>query len=231
MKTKLLSALILCCLTATGLNAQTFWDDSEPQRATSNSDEGKVCLRLGITGCAVMSGLSSSVYPSFGIRPGIGIGAAFQIRFLSRDELSTAQTGLLAFQPEVRFDMAGGNSSEGKLGLFYVTMPLMFQVYPIKGLYIEAGPTLALNVGHTPSSVLAAGYEFSLDRMRANDIQVSAGLGYAFDNGLAVGARFNKGFQSLAGNMPWKNWNLQIGVTYTFKLGMKNVSGKEDIFY
>lgn len=204
------------------LNAQSFWDSdySDPEPI----EQSGVCFRTGFTVGGVGSWLTSREYsvPSSGFRPGIYAGAALQMRFLSRDELSNADTGVFAIQPEVRFDMSGGNFDEtNKLGLNNITVPIMFRVYPTEGFFIELGPTFALNVNHSPSSLAVSSKTYDLEKLRANDFQLSAGLGYSTNNGFSVGLRYNNGISDIAQNMPWRNRSLQLGLTYTFQIKTK----------
>ena len=59
-----------------------------------------------------------------------------------------------AIQPEIRYSTMGGNSNDFKLGLSYLTVPVMFQFYPSANFYIEAGPVMALNTSHTPNTTV-----------------------------------------------------------------------------
>ena len=219
MRTKLILVLVL--MLGFIANAYAQFDLSPAPEAHR---EAPVAFRLGVTAGANMSGLKSSSsdvsnYPSSGIRFGFNAGALFNLRFLPRNELSTAAEGLLAIQPEVRFSMMGGKDNPG-IGLSYVTVPLMIQFYPLKNLYVEVGPVAAFNIAHTPNITVVNKNEYHLEKLKANDVMLAAGLGYMF-RGLGVGVRFNYGLSDIAANMPWKNWCLQAGVSYSFQLGAK----------
>ena len=157
------------------------------------------------------------------MRPGFNVGVAANIRFCKRNERSSAKTGLLAFQPEVRYATMGGNNPEYSIGTGYLMIPVMFQVYPIKNMYVEVGPEFALNLSHTPNNVAVGNYQLDLANLKANDIMLGVGIGYTI-NGLSVGLRYNHGVSNMAENLLWKNYILQVNLGYAFSLGKKKAT-------
>ena len=211
--------LIAIALWLSGANAlaQNYFSSREDNPVSN--DGPKAFISMGPSAALTLSNLSasSSVYDNFGSRTGFSAGAFLNIRFLNRNVRSTAETGVLAFQPEIRFTMAGGDSSDSSLGLSYITIPLMLQVSPSANLYIEAGPSVGLNIAHTPDNIVASGTEFHLADLKANDVALALGLGYHFGK-LGMGARYYMGSSDLASNMPWKNRWFEIGVSYAIPL-------------
>lgn len=190
------------------------------------NDEPKVSTRIGIVGgfnLSSISSQSSSITSEFGMRPGFNVGVAANIRFCKRNERSSAKTGLLAFQPEVRYATMGGNNPEYSIGTGYLMIPVMFQVYPIKNMYVEVGPEFALNLSHTPNNVAVGNYQLDLANLKANDIMLGVGIGYTI-NGLSVGLRYNHGVSNMAENLLWKNYILQVNLGYAFSLGKKKAT-------
>lgn len=177
---------------------------------------------MGPTAGATMGtfSLSSDASYSFGFRPGFSAGGFLNFRFLNRNIRSTAETGVLAIQPEIRFTMIGGNSDESDLGLSYVTIPVMFQVYPLTNLYLEAGLTFGFNVAHTPDNIVVSDTEYNLENLKADDVAASLGVGYRFGN-LSIGARYHVGLSDLAENMQWKNRWIQVGISYSIPMTKK----------
>lgn len=193
------------------------------------NDEPKVATKIGVVGGFNLSSFfskSSSVPAEFGMRPGFNVGVIANIRFCKRNERSSVKTGLLAVQPEVRYATMGGNNPNYSIGTGYLMFPIMFQVYPIKNLYIEVGPEFALNLFHTPNNVAVGNYQLKLDNLKANDIMLGVGIGYII-KGFSVGFRYNHGFSKMAQNLPWKNYILQLDLGYAFSLGKKKA--KKDI--
>lgn len=220
MKRIISLVLIFIGLSGVSAEAQNFFsqDDENPVM----NDDPKVFLSVGPTAGATMGtfSLSSDVSYSFGFRPGFSAGGFLNFRFLNRDIRSTAETGILAIQPEIRFTMIGGNSDESDLGLSYVTIPVMFQVYPLTNLYLEAGLTFGFNVAHTPDNIVVSDTEYNLENLKADDVAASLGVGYRFGN-LSIGARYHVGLSDLAENMQWKNRWIQVGISYSIPMTKK----------
>lgn len=187
----------------------------------SQAKQKKVSLGLGITAGANMSGLLgvSTSDPSLGLKPGFTGGAVFQIRFIPRNNRSGAESGWMAVQPEVRFSMQGGKTAQTSLNLSYLSIPIMLQFYPTKGLYLEAGPVVNINLGHSPNAVELANKQYELNGLQAHDVMLGVGLGYSFDFGLGIGVRYNHGLMALDKSLPMRNYSVQLGVTYLFRLG------------
>lgn len=185
-----------------------------------DSDGPKVATRIGLVGGLDLSSISdnSSISSEFGMRPGFNLGVAANLRFCKRNERSSAKTGLFAFQPEIRYATMGGDNPEYSIGTGYLMIPVMFQVYPTKNVYIEVGPEFALNLSHTPDHVAVGNYQLDITDLKANDVMLGVGLGYAI-NGFSVGVRYNHGFSNMAENLLWKNNMIQINLGYVFNLG------------
>lgn len=179
--------------------------------------DSPVFCRLGIVAGANLSKFTSSGDANkFGFTPGFNAGVAFNMRFVKRNSRSNAETGILGFQPEVRYSMIG--ASNPKLKLSYVTVPLMFQVYPINNLYIELGPEACFNFAHSPSQIsLQDGTSVQLSKLKANDLMVCFGLGYS-GKGFSIGVRYDLGTSKIAGNLPHKNSVFELNIGYCFKL-------------
>lgn len=187
----------------------------------SQAKQKKVSLSLGVTAGANMSGLLgvSTSDPSLGMKPGFSGGAVFQLRFIPRNNRSGAETGWMAIQPEVRFSMQGGKTGSTSLNLSYLSIPVMIQFYPTKGLYLEAGPVANINLGHSPNNLQLAEKQYELTGLQAHDVMIGVGLGYVFDFGLGIGVRYNYGVMALNKVLPMRNYCIQAGVSYLFRLG------------
>lgn len=187
------------------------------------NNEPKVAARIGFAGGFNLSSISdksSSISSGMEMRPGFNAGIVANIRFLKRNERSSAKTGLLAFQPEIRYATMGGNGDRNSVGTGYLMVPLMIQVYPAKNIYLEVGPEFAMNLSHTPDNVAVGNYQLGLSNMKANDIMLGVGAGYSV-NGFSVGIRYNHGFSNMAENLLWKNSIIQINLGYAFSLVSK----------
>lgn len=216
IKLLLITAFSALCLNAMA-QQEFFFEDMK-------QNEPKVAARIGFVGGFNLSTLTWDPNISsdkFGMRPGFNAGVAANIRFCKRNERSSVKTGLLAFQPEIRYATMGGNNPS--IGTGYLMVPVMFQVYPLKNLYVEVGPEFALNLSHTPNNVAIGNYQLNLTNLKANDIMLGAGLGYAV-NGFSVGVRYNHGFSDMAENLGWNNSVIQINLGYAFSLAKRKAS-------
>ena len=186
--------------------------------------EQKLSISAGVTAGLNLSTLlkgGSDIKPGFSMRPGFNAGVAVNLRFLKRNARSTVETGLLAIQPEVLFSTMGANGKEGNLSLSFITVPVMFQYYPINNLYIEVGPELAINVGHSPDNLSVNNqYQLGLAQLKMNDVMLGAGIGYKF-GGFGIGIRYNQGFYGFAENLPWMNSCIQLNLSYLFRFKKK----------
>ena len=200
--------------------AQNFFsqDDDNPVK---NYDP-KVFVSIGPTAGATMGTLLNRRDDSYiGYRPGFSAGGFLNLRFHNRNIRSTAETGVLAIQSEIRFTMIGGNSDESDLGLSYVMIPVMFQVYPFPNLYVEAGLTFGVNVSHTPDNIVVSDTGYNLKYLQANDEAVTLGVGYRFGN-LSIGARYHLGLIDLAPNLALRNRWFEVGISYSIPITKKH---------
>ena len=209
--------VILIGLSCANAEAQNFFAQYDDNPVMN--DGPKVFVSMGPTVGLTMATIDASY--SFGYRPGVTAGGFLNLRFLDRNIRSTAETGLLAVQPEIRFTMIGGNSDESDLGLSYVTVPVMFQVYPFTNLYLEAGPVFGFNISHTPDNIVMSETEYNLENLKANDVAAAFGVGYRFRN-LGIAARYNLGLSDLAANMQWRNRWFEVGISYSIPMTKKH---------
>ena len=82
--------------------------------------------------------------------------------------------------------MQGGKQNQTSLNLSYLSIPVMVQFYPTKGLYLEAGPVVNINVGHSPNNFQLGDKQYEIAGLQAHDVMLGVGLGYLFDFGLGT---------------------------------------------
>lgn len=221
MKVKLLFITVLAVLSFDALAQQDF------ENLDGLQIEPKVASSVGIIGGLDLStfliGGSYLDASEIGMTVGFNAGIAANFRFCNRNERSSAKTGLLAIQPEVRYAMMGSGLGDNSLSTHYIMVPIMLQIYPTRNFYFEIGPEMALNIGHSPNNVAAGNIQFDFTNLKANDIMAGVGLGYS-SNGFSVGVRYNHGFSDIAENLRWKNSMIQINIGYFFSLNKSRQS-------
>lgn len=221
MKRMIISILALCGVAYSASAQDSFTFDLGP-----GSKEQNVDIRVGVVGALNMSTFAVAD-PQFdagiGMKAGLDFGVAANFRFMKRNELSTVETGILAFQPELKFSSIGAEYDKGTIGLNYLMVPLMFQVYPTDNLYLELGPQLALNLSSTPNNVALNKYQVNLENLKANDVMLALGAGYSA-NGFSAGIRYCMGNSPIASNLPLKNNVIQVNLGYKFQIKKKQTS-------
>ena len=108
-----------------------------------------------------------------------------------------------SLQPELVLSMqvAEYEMSEGFDGRFkftYLNVPVMGKLYVSDGLFVEAGPQVGLLLSakdeyDTPTS----GEDDIKDDLKSTDFGANVGLGYQFDSGLNVNARYTFGVSDI----------------------------------
>lgn len=194
----------------------------------SYAQEQKAYISMGVVGGFDMSSISTSdpVTADMSMRPGFNVGIAANIRFCKRNQISSAKTGLLAIQPEIRYATMGAKTKDSGISLGYLMVPVMLKVYPTKSFYLEAGPEFSMHISNSPSHFATESYQINMSDLQANDIMLGVGLGFSL-RGFTIGARYNYGFSDLASNLPWKNSLIQLNIGYLFQKKQNAKSNKK----
>lgn len=149
---------------------------------------------------------------------GVNVGAVINIRGGQRYLTSAFGTGYFGLQPEIIFSMKGGVIDGEYVNLNYFTLPIMLKFYATENFNLEVGPEFAFMVS-VPDKISNELFTYDLTELRGGkDISLAVGLGYDFDFGLSLNARYNWGFSALANNLPWKNSVIQISLGWLLTL-------------
>ena len=147
-----------------------------------------------------------------------------------------------SFQPELLYSCQGADYSEtlnefiettikstlatfeGTIKADYLIIPLMAKYYMFEGFSLEAGPQVGLLISAKEEYDWDGdiGEEDIKEHLKGIDFGVNFGLGYKFEGGLNLGARYNLGLSDandnpdFLGDSTYKNNVFQFSVGYFF---------------
>lgn len=193
------------------------------QTVTNHQKKSVFFSLYGEGGWALSSFHSSneSIDPKFSPVSSVVLGAGVNMRFLENTSKNRfVEDGLFALQTGVLYTKSGFEADEEKITGNYICVPLAFQYYPIKDLYVELGMEMCMNIGLSPSSAQINGLNMNLDDHKANDFKIGVGAGYIhkFKNigPIGISAKYLFGTSEFAENLPWKGNQLRLSVFYRF---------------
>ena len=210
----LLAAIAMMALSA---NAQGGSGDYEDGQQNGFVDTRKSVVSLGVTAGGNFSFMSKYDPIDLGKRTGISFqgGLAANVHFGKRQG-AEAGTGPFGIQLEVLYAQHNikTNLNENiKLG--YLEVPLLFKYYFTKEISVELGPTFAFLMSKKPDELVGPGTILSIGELKGGDIRGTIGVSYQ-TKGFFVNARYNHGFNKLAGNFPCKVSAATLSVGYLF---------------
>ena len=193
--------------------------------------------RILLMSILTMITLSSCVCHNLGLKTGLNVAS------ISGDETEnlSSRTGFFfggfaelcvsndfAIQPELLYSMQGAEYTmsegyDGKFKLDYLNVPVMAKVKVTDELYFEAGPQVGilLSAKDEFASSGDSGEEDIKDEIKGVDFGANVGVGYQFEGGLNIGARYNLGLSNIndfEGSDSFKNQNgvFQFSVGFRF---------------
>ena len=170
---------------------------------------------------------ASSSPVRFGVKAGLNISSINEDGFKAKAGIyggafaNIPIASSFSIQPEVLYNGMGakveGNSSDVKLNLDYISVPVMFQYNVLPELYLEAGPQFSFAVNR---KFKGGGASFDLDdTIKEFDFGIGLGAGYYIVDGFGVTARFVAGVTDIAksnSDDAIRNSVFQVGVAYKF---------------
>lgn len=165
-------------------------------------------VSLGVKAGGNLSSLSGDV-EGMSFLPGFHAGGFAEIKLSEK----------FALQPELLFSMEGGKSSfkfqssevsmssEEKLKLGYINLPVMAKYYVTEGLSVELGPQIGYLISAKSEyefsstfegiTIEDSGKEDVKDFMKKTSFGASVGLGYTMKNNLYFQARYHLGLSNI----------------------------------
>ena len=160
---------------------------------------------------------------NLGVKGGLNISTVGGDDIEERDSRTSFNAGLFAevpltdrfsFQPEVLYSGQGFDIMEIdqdnifdtneniEYQLDYIQFPLMAKAYLIRGLYVEAGPQFGFKINEEiDTAPNSDGGDTPIDPddsyVKDFDFSGALGVGYKFDNGFFLSARYTHGFSSI----------------------------------
>jgi predicted porin len=163
----------------------------------------------------------ASLTKSDGADPRIGLAAGVEGEYQATDIFSLS-AGVIYSQQGNKYDKTVlGQNVKYTNKLDYINIPIMANVYVVKGLAVKLGVQPAFNVNSKFSTVAnVAGTETkkSVDTdVKSFDFSIPVGLSYEYNN-VVLDARYNWGLTKIADNSDSKNSVFQITLGYKFDL-------------
>ena len=126
----------------------------------------------------------------------LGILAELEVadRLYIQPELSFSQQGANYYTPTCFFCFSGPS---GKVRLNYLNIPVMAKLKLSDAFYIEAGPQAGILLSAKWKEDGETREDIS-DEIRSTDFGAGLGVGFEFDSGLFLGARYTYGFSNIS---------------------------------
>lgn len=206
MKKRFLFILLISLLLGTQTKAQSL-----------STFTMKIGPKVGVN-LANLSG--TQTFENVSMKTSLNGGVVFNMRWGQRHLSSAFGTGFFGIQPEMLFSMQGANVDGKSVNLNYLMVPVMIKFYATECFNIEMGPEFALLISD-PGKVNREMFTYDLRNLSGGkDVALAIGMGYDFDFGLSINARYNYGISQLAGNLPWKNSVIQISLSWLLTLNL-----------
>ena len=148
--------------------------------------------------------------------PRFGVGAGVELEYQATDMFSVSAGVLYSMQGN-KYDVLGDNVTVTQK-LDYINIPILANVYVVKGLAVKLGiqPGFLVN-NKTKGDILGNKGEAEIRNAKDFDFSIPVGLSYEFSN-VVLDARYNWGVTKAFKNSDSKNSVFQITLGYKFDL-------------
>ncbi|MDR2232673.1 MAG: outer membrane beta-barrel protein [Tannerella sp.] len=125
--------------------------------------------------------------------------------------------GLLGVQPEILYSRQGFAVDGDAVSFDYAVGLLMLKLHVHKNVNVELGPWFSYLLSVSPENATIGGQSIQLSDLKGGkDVGAAVGIGYDFDMGLMVGARYLYGLSDMANNLSWTNQVIAISLGWKF---------------
>ena len=173
-------------------------------------------LRGGFNGATLNSSEDSDDLSTL-FSPYVGVGTQCEVADLVGVEL-----GAIYSRQGAKYENSLGSDDvlyDGEFQLDYLNIPVMAKVNLSDNFFVEAGPQVGLLLSAKDKyDSPIEGEDDAKDFFKSTDFGANIGLGYQFDSGLNIGARYNLGLSDISdvGGAEIKNRVFSIGVGFAF---------------
>lgn len=211
------SMLMLLC-GIHGSQAQTQFDNIQ-HKIHKKAEINMAAYVEGGYALSIFSPMKGAGLPELGTRSGCVFEGGLQLRFLQCRSVPYSGHKLLGARIGIAYTLSGFKFKENgtKVSLSDISFPMYIQVYPIRRMFVEAGPEFTINAGIKPDYIYSGNVGIDLTGHKANDIKLGIGVGYHWRL-FGIHARYLFGTSSFAANLPWKGSQLKIGAFVRFGL-------------
>lgn len=157
------------------------------------------------------------------IQPKVGLSIATVTDFKGSDprfgvvtgaEMEYSLTDMIALSGGVLYSMQGCKYDNATAKYDYINIPLLCNVYVVKGLAVKLGIQPGFNIN---ASASASGVSVDDPDAQTFDFSIPVGLSYEFNN-FVLDGRYNWGLTKMASGSDQKNSVWQITLGYKFEL-------------
>ena len=145
--------------------------------------------------------------------PRVGVVAGVEGEYQASDIISVS-AGVLYSMQGAKGNI--GNSNDATNRLDYINVPIMANVYVVKGLAVKLGVQLGFNVSNKIKKNNLNAVDNSI-KAQSVDVSIPVGLSYEYSN-FQLDARYNWGLTKAFENGKAKNSVFQITLGYKFDL-------------
>lgn len=179
---------------------------------STNAQNNTDLIQFGLKAGVNFASLSGDDFENAESRTGFHAGGLVEIPFTDR----------FSVQPEIMYSQQGAKGDnffgEGTLKLDYIQIPVLAKIYLADGFNLQIGPQVGFRMSEN-FELDSGDSEVDGDlEIEDNDIDFSlaGGLGYKFDNGFFIQARYNYALTEAFPDSDAKNSVIQAGVGYLF---------------
>ena len=190
----------------------------------------KKLILMAVMALATVSSFAQQAVGTFTIQPKVGLNLAnltssegdIRAGVAAGVEFEYQVSDIFSLSAGALYSMQGSKYSEDKIDytakLDYINVPILANVYVVKGLAVKLGIQPGFNVTHKMSAKQgSASGSVDFPGVKSVDFSIPVGLSYEFNN-FVIDGRYNFGVTKFADGSDSKNSVFQFTLGYKFAL-------------